>query len=100
MADLRIEHQPARERYEAHLDEGGSDLSVGYIDYMSEPDTLVLTHTVVHDQFSGRGFAAELAKYVLDDARANGKKIVPVCSYIQGYVAKHPEYADLVRERG
>ncbi|GAB09684.1 hypothetical protein GOARA_045_00380 [Gordonia araii NBRC 100433] len=99
MAELRVDHRPARERYEAFLDDEGTEKSVGYIDYMTEPDTLVLTHTVVHEQFAGRGFAGQLAKAVLDDARANGKKIVPVCSYVQSYLAKHPEYADLVRER-
>lgn len=99
MAELRVDHQPARERYEAFLEDGGVEKSVGYIDYMTEPGTLVLTHTVVHDQFSGRGFAGQLAKAVLDDVRANGKQIVPVCSYIQSYVEKHPEYAALVREQ-
>ncbi|MFT4202026.1 GNAT family N-acetyltransferase [Gordonia sp. (in: high G+C Gram-positive bacteria)] len=99
MAELRVDHQPARERYEAFLDDNGSEQSVGYVDYMSEPDTLLLTHTVVHEQFGGRGIAGQLVKYVLDDARAQGKQIVPVCSYIQSYVGKHPEYADLVREQ-
>lgn len=98
MAELRVDNQPAQERYEAFLDEDG-EKSVGYIDYMTEPDTLVLTHTVVYDQFGGRGFAAQLTKAVLDDARAQGKQIVPVCSYIQSYLGKHPEYADLVREQ-
>ncbi|HNP57015.1 MAG TPA: GNAT family N-acetyltransferase [Gordonia sp. (in: high G+C Gram-positive bacteria)] len=99
MAELRVDHEPSQERYEAFIDEDGTTTSVGYIDYMTEPDTLVLTHTVVHDQFSGRGFAGQLAKYVLDDAAASGKKIVPVCSYIQTYVERHPEYKDLVREQ-
>ncbi|MFT3901065.1 MAG: GNAT family N-acetyltransferase [Gordonia sp. (in: high G+C Gram-positive bacteria)] len=97
MSDLRVDHQPARERYEAFLDEDGTEKSIGYVDYMTEPNTMLLTHTVVHEQFGGRGFAGQLVKYVLDDARANGQQIVPVCSYIQSYVTKHPEYADLVR---
>ncbi|GED99014.1 hypothetical protein nbrc107697_30530 [Gordonia crocea] len=99
MAELRVDHQPARERYEALIEEDGVEKSVGYIDYVTEPGALVLTHTVVSEQFSGRGFAGQLAKAVLDDARANGNKIVPVCSYIQSYLGKHPEYADLVREQ-
>ncbi len=99
MSELRVDHEPAQERYEAFIDTDGAPTSVGYIDYMTEPDTLVLTHTVVHDQFSGRGFAGQLVKYVLDDARATGKKIVPVCSYIQSYLQRHPEYSDIVREQ-
>ncbi len=97
MAQLRVDHRPARERYVALVDDDGSEQTVGYIDYMTEADALVLTHTVVYEQFAGRGFAGQLAKAVLDDARADGKKIVPVCSYIEAYVGKHPEYADLVR---
>ena len=30
-----------------------------------------------------------------DDIRASGKKVVPVCSYVEAYVGRHPEYADM-----
>ncbi|AZG47969.1 GNAT family N-acetyltransferase [Gordonia insulae] len=96
MADvgtLRINHSPAQERYEAILSD--DDEVVGYLDYVSEPYQVVLTHTVVREQFSGHGYAGQLVRVVLDDIRASGKQVVPVCSYVQRFIAQHPEYADM-----
>ncbi|MCH5643886.1 MULTISPECIES: GNAT family N-acetyltransferase [unclassified Gordonia (in: high G+C Gram-positive bacteria)] len=103
MADLgtlRIVHSPAQERYEAVLtadpsDPMAGDAVVGYVDYVSEPYQVVLTHTVIREQYSGHGYAAELVQTVLEDIRASGKQVVPVCSYVQRFIERHPEYADM-----
>ncbi|MFW0785955.1 GNAT family N-acetyltransferase [Gordonia sp. CPCC 206044] len=104
MADagsLRIIHSPAQERYEAVLghdpsgDWNADDVTVGYLDYVSEPYQVVLTHTVIHEQYSGHGYAAELVRTVLDDIRKSGKQVVPVCSYVQSFIGRHPEYSDM-----
>lgn len=100
MADvgtLRIDHSPAQERYEAILvsDAFGEDEVVGYLDYVSEPYQIVLTHTVVREHYSGHGYAGQLVRYVLEDIRASGKQVVPVCSYVQRFIGLHPEFADM-----
>ncbi|MBM7365997.1 GNAT family N-acetyltransferase [Gordonia hydrophobica] len=99
MADgtLEVTHSSVQERYRADLIEDDDNrVEVGYVDYTQDGDRLALTHTVVYERFAGRGFAAQLVKYVLDDVRANGQTVVPVCSYVQKYVEKHPEYNDIV----
>ena len=94
---ISVTHLAERERYRADLIEDGSDpVEVGYIDYTQDGDHLALTHTVIYDRWGGRGFAGELVKQVLDDVKANGQQVVPVCSYVVRYLEKHPEYADLV----
>ncbi|QTI70417.1 GNAT family N-acetyltransferase [Gordonia sp. L191] len=100
MADpghLRIAHSAARERYEAILttDSDGDEITVGYVDYVSEPYQVVLTHTVIPDAYSGRGYAGQLVQAVLDDIRKAGKQVVPVCSYVRRFIDRHPEYADM-----
>lgn len=106
MADLgtlRINHSPAQERYEAVLTPDPSDrewgntddVVVGYVDYVSEPYQVVLTHTVIREQYSGQGYASQLVQSVLEDIRASGKQVVPVCSYVQRFIERHPEYADM-----
>ncbi|MFW0795196.1 GNAT family N-acetyltransferase [Gordonia sp. CPCC 205515] len=98
---LRINHSPARERYEAILDpDSGADATVGdevvgYLDYVSEPYQVVVTHTVIREQYSGKGYAGQLVRTVLDDIRASGKRVVPVCSYVQRFISQNPEYADI-----
>jgi predicted GNAT family acetyltransferase len=57
---------------------------------------IVLTHTETDPQFDGRGFASLLAKGALEDGRARGEKVVPLCPFIKAYIKRHPEYADLV----
>lgn len=107
MADsgtLRIVHSAPQERYEAILTDTESvqrdaepdEYLVGYLDYVSEPYQVILTHTVILDAYSGRGYAGQLVRAVLDDIRAQGKQVVPVCSYVRHYIDEHPEYADLV----
>lgn len=99
MADqgqVRVLHSPARERYEAIVTNAdGEEITVGYLDYVPEIDQVVITHTVISEAYSGHGYAAELVRAVLDDIRASGKRVVPVCSYVGHFISRHPEYADL-----
>jgi uncharacterized protein len=69
----------------------------GVARYRDEDGARVFTHTEVDPAFGGRGLAGRLARRALDDARAEGVRVVARCSYIAGYLEKHEEYADLVR---
>ncbi|MFW0788619.1 GNAT family N-acetyltransferase [Gordonia sp. CPCC 205333] len=94
---LHVKHSPGQERYEAYLldDDGLPGERVGYVDYVAEVEQIVLTHTVVPERYAGQGIAGQLVKFVLDDVRASGKRIVPVCTYVRSFIKRHPEYADL-----
>lgn len=98
---ITVTHLVDQERFRAEVDIDGAPTEVGYLDYTrdaghADGDRLALTHTVIFDRFGGRGYAAQLVAQVLDQIRADGNKVVPVCSYVQGYLSKHPEAADLV----
>ena len=47
-------------------------------------------------ELEGRGIAGALANAALTWARAQGHKVQPLCSYVQQYVQRHPEWLDLV----
>lgn len=68
----------------------------GYVEYEMGDGHIVITHTVVPSDIGGRGIAGELIKEALEFARSEGLKVVPKCSYAEGYMQKHPEYANLV----
>jgi uncharacterized protein len=53
-------------------------------------------HTEVDDAFQGRGLASILIGEALQQTKDAGLRIVPVCSMVQDYVKKHPEFADVV----
>lgn len=68
------------------------DVRIGYAKYERADSTVVFTHTVVDSGYEGMGLGSRLARHVLDDAVANGLRIVPVCSFISAYLGRHHEY--------
>ncbi|QHI98611.1 GNAT family N-acetyltransferase [Xylophilus rhododendri] len=79
-------------RYEARLD----GALAGFCEYEPGDGVVTFTHTVVQPEFEGQGVGSALALRVLDDARSRGLKVVPACRFIAAYIARHPQYADLV----
>lgn len=72
------------------------DRPAGRAFFQLRDDAVVFTHTEVDPAFEGQGVGSALAKGALDDIRAQGKRVVPLCPFIARYIENHPEYADLV----
>ncbi|QXC62598.1 N-acetyltransferase [Aquihabitans sp. G128] len=68
----------------------------GELDYRTIDGRRAFTHTGIRDRYEGQGLAGQLARRVLDDARAEGLQIIPLCPYVAGYLEKHPGDQDLV----
>jgi uncharacterized protein len=64
--------------------------------YHIRNDRYLFVHTEVRPGYEGEGVGSDLARFALDDARARGVSIVPVCPFIAGWMERHPEYQDLV----
>ena len=91
----RVDKNAAASRDETQV-EGRTAL----VQFRDESDgTVRLIHTEVPDALEGRGVGSSLAKGVLEAIRAEGKRIVPQCTFIAGYLDRHPEYQDLVAPR-
>ena len=56
---------------------------------------LAFLHTEVDPVRQQRGLGSALVKGALDDARAQGFKVVAMCPFVEAYVHDHPGYADL-----
>ncbi|PRC58255.1 N-acetyltransferase, partial [Mycobacterium sp. ITM-2017-0098] len=52
--------------------------------------------TEIDEAFGGRGLATILVGEALESTRADGLRIVPVCSMVAGYLKKHSEFNDVV----
>jgi hypothetical protein len=78
-------------RYEIHVGD-----QVAFAEYRKRGDVMVFTHTEVPHELEGHGIAGQLATRALDDARARHMKVVPRCPFFLSFIAKHPEYSDLV----
>jgi uncharacterized protein len=92
MTEIRVADNPAQRRYEAFVD----DELAGYVFYQQRERELVLVHTEVADEFEGQGVGSRLAAGALDDIRARGLQVRPLCPFVAGYIERHPEYGDLV----
>ena len=89
---VKVSDNQAESRYEAHA----GDVLVGFVEYQDRRGRLVLTHTEVEPGLRGRGAGRALARGALDDARARGLRVRPICPFITNFVERHPEYDDLV----
>ena len=86
-------HGDARSgEYHAHID--GSD-HIGRLTWVERGGARVADHTLVPPPIGGRGVAMRLVEALVADARAQGFKIVPLCSYVDAAFRRHPEWADL-----
>jgi uncharacterized protein len=85
-------HEPDRSRYELRVD----DELIGIADYVVRDDRVVFPHTEILPSHRGRGLAALLVSYALDDVRRSGRRVVASCWYVADFIDEHPEYRDLV----
>ncbi|MFN4134951.1 MAG: GNAT family N-acetyltransferase [Novosphingobium sp.] len=94
MTDVTITHHDhgARGEYHAHV---AGAAAIGRLTYQRSGDVVVADHTLVPAEIGGRGVAGELVRALVADARAQGFKIVPQCSYVEAAFRRHPEWADL-----
>jgi predicted GNAT family acetyltransferase len=79
-------------RYEARI----GSVVAGFAVYRLHEEQVVFTHTVVADEWEGHGVASAPARFALDDVVGSGRQITPLCPFIAGYIAKHPEYVSSV----
>ncbi|MCS7009818.1 MAG: N-acetyltransferase [Anaerolineales bacterium] len=88
---IEIVHNPEKNRFE--LEQDGL---LCVLEYYVVEGTMVFTHTEVPSALGGRGLGSRLAQAGLEYARQQGLKVRPLCSFIAGYIQKHPEYQDLL----
>ena len=88
---VRVTRDDARSRYEGTVD--GEPATV--IDFTRRGDVLTFTHTGTDPRLRGHGLAGETTRQALEDVRAAGLTVEPLCSFTVAYFADHPEVADL-----
>jgi predicted GNAT family acetyltransferase len=57
--------------------------------------TIIADHTGVPDALRGTGAGQRLVAHMVEDARAQGFKIVPLCPFVNAQRRNHPEWADV-----
>jgi predicted GNAT family acetyltransferase len=85
---------PERSRFEIRV-EGAL---AGIAAYRVVPGAVRFIHTEIDDAYAGRGLGGTLVRGALNAVRARRLAVLPECPFVRGWIAKHPEYVDLVPE--
>lgn len=88
-----IMHEPDAQRYVLRID----GAVIAALDYRLGPGQISFTHTFTNPRHRGRGLAADLVAFAIDDVEAAGdRKVVPMCWYVADWFDAHPERAGLL----
>jgi uncharacterized protein len=66
----------------------------------TSPTQITADHTFAPDTMRGTGIAKALVERLVTDARAEGVKIVPTCTYIQAQFARNADWSDVLAHSG
>ncbi|MET9917564.1 GNAT family N-acetyltransferase [Streptomyces sp. NPDC006435] len=86
-----VQRVDSEHRYEILVD----GVTAGLTEYHDRDEQRVFYHTETGEAFAGQGLASVLVQQALEDVRASGKHIVPVCPYVAKFLKKHEEFADI-----
>jgi predicted GNAT family acetyltransferase len=84
----------SRGRYDARIEgrEGSGELTYSRL----SPTKIIADHTGVDDSLRGTGVARALVERLVDDARRDGTRIVPQCSYVRAQFQRNPDWSDVM----
>jgi predicted GNAT family acetyltransferase len=89
--DIPVINNSVNQQFEVHLDG-----EVAVLQYRFQNDLIWLMHTEVPQKLEGKGIASVLAKYGLEWAKANDKKVKVICPFVAVFLKRHPEYNAIV----
>ena len=76
----------------------GSGGSVAELSFSKAGATMIIIDsTEVPDAFRGQGVGVQLITRAVDDARAAGLKVIPLCPFAKAQFGRHPEWADVLK---
>jgi predicted GNAT family acetyltransferase len=94
MTEIRREENGSKGRYVVN----GPDGAFAEMTYSRvSPHLIIIDHTEVPDVFRGQGVGAKLVTQAVEDARAGGVKIIPLCPFAASQFRRHAEeWADVL----
>jgi uncharacterized protein len=90
--DVAVADNPEAARYELTV----NGERAGFVTYRRSPGVIALLHAEVDPDRERRGLGSRLVRGALDDARARGLAVRPVCPFVQWFIETHAEYRDLL----
>ena len=92
MTDFIISREVQGSKGRYVIRQGGEEAQLTYS--ITSPVLVIADHTEVPDSFRGTGAGLALVTRLVEDARAEGVKIMPLCPFVNAQRKRHPEWAD------
>ena len=90
--EATVANNPDADRYEIRVD----GALAGFTQYRERPGLIAFIHTEVDEEREGQGLGSRLIGAALDDARKRSLAVLPFCPFVNAYIERHRDYADLV----
>jgi uncharacterized protein len=83
-----LSHEPDAKRYTLLLDGNVAALA----EYRVNGNSISFHHTYTQPHLRGRGLAAEVLEFAMDDVEQNStRRVLPMCWYVADWFDAHPE---------
>ena len=89
---IEREEGETKGRYVLRIDGAAAELTYSRLGALQ----IIVDHTEVPDALRGQGAGAALVLRAVEDARAEGRRIVPLCPFARAQFARHPEWRDVL----
>jgi predicted GNAT family acetyltransferase len=91
---IEIEETESKGRYVMVDEDGVRGAEMSYS--RAGASLLIIDHTEVSDAWRGSGAGAQLVARAVEDARASGRRILPLCPFARSQFDRHPEWRDVL----
>jgi predicted GNAT family acetyltransferase len=73
------------------------DGHLAYAAYRRAPGEITIPHVEAAPELRGKGTAGRLMEGIVARARAEGLKVIPICSYAVSWFRRHPDAGDVLK---
>jgi len=75
---------------------GDAPVLVGFLEYRMDGDVRTILHTIIDEAYSRQGWARTLVTESLDRFAGDEARIRSMCSYVDRYMERFPQYRTLL----
>ncbi len=94
-----VTHRPAKDASHGTFDLESNGKAIGYLSYSLSGDaTMIVDFVEVDPALRGKAMGERLVGAAVEWARANGRQIVPHCSYARAVIARTVAYHDVLKK--
>lgn len=86
--DLEVRKDEAKNQYTLFVE--GQE--AGFAGFVEKDGLRVFNHTVVHEEFQGKGYSKPLIQQALEATKDEGLPYNATCSAVVRFIEKNPEY--------